>query len=325
MVKKEKYHFEPNQVKYDIIDFLLKNGNSINEPKILAELKNRYSGISQSNVNRPLHWLHDKGCVELEKSKSNIWSIKTLVNLVNILKEFPELAELLQNSDFALKIVLDALEDALVSSTNLKMTKEYTNEYDAIKTRLLSIRKDLNEKLKMSSAFFMLCVQDEYSLYRNLSDLLYISENPTAKAYIGDSFKLFIKSPSCVDLVFKSCVVMEIMERKVNFKNDMKNEIAYIKKMNNAVPEDQLKEVEKYYEKLITERNIIKQLEEKNPDKQIEYLKNNYENYLKAPGIIKWKKFVRVTNEELQDLEDKFEYKDGEWDYLKDDDPDDPA
>ena len=123
MMKKEKYHFEPNQVKYDVLDFLLKTANPISEPKILEELKNKYGGINQSNVNRPLRWLHQKGCVELKKDRTNIWSIKTLKNLENMLVQYPDLVEILQNSEHAMKIILDALEDALVSSTNLKRTK----------------------------------------------------------------------------------------------------------------------------------------------------------------------------------------------------------
>lgn len=325
MMKKEKYHFEPNQVKYDIIDLLIKTADPISEPKILEELKDKYGGISQSNVNRPLHWLHEKGCVELEKSRSNIWSVKTLKNLENILVQYPDFVGILQNSELALKIVLDVLEDALVSSTNIKRTKEYKEKYEEIKERLLNIRKDLTDKLKISTSFFKLCIRDEYSLYINLSDLLDISENPTAEAYIGDNFKLFIKSPTCIDLVFKSCIVMEIMQRKGNYREDMKNEIDYVKQMNCTIDEKQLKNLEKYYEKLTNEVKFIKEMGKTDPDKQIEYLKNNYKKFLKAPGFIKWQKFVEVKNNELQELEDDFEERGGKWDYFKEDEPDDPS
>jgi len=236
MMKKEKYHFKPNQVKYDIIDLLITTADPFSEPKILEELKNKYGGINQSNVNRPLRWLHQKGCVELKKDRTNIWSIKTLKNLENMLVQYPDLVEILQNSEHAMKIILDALEDALVSSTNLKRTKEYKEKHEEIKEHLLNIRKDLTEKLKISTSFFKLCIRDEYSLYRNLSDLLEISENPTAEAYIGDNFKLFIKSPSCIDLVFKSCIVLEIMKREGNAKKYMKKEIHFVKQMSRQPP-----------------------------------------------------------------------------------------
>lgn len=319
--RKQGGHLERNKVKIGIIEFVLRNDGPIPESEIRKFVERSYAIKDQKTVNTHLHDLKDRGCIELippKKGFPNKWDIKTTENLKNILKEFPKLVEILQNSEYALKIVLDALEDALVSSTNLKKTKEYKEKYEEIKERLLKIRKDLTEKLKMSSSFFKLCIQDEYSLWRNLSDLLDISENPTAEAYIGDNFKLFIKSPSCIDLVFKSCIVMEIMQREGNYKEDLKNEIEYIKQMNNTVDEKQLKKVKKYYEKLITERNIIKQLEEADPSKQLEYLKNNYKNFLKAPGFIKWQKFVGVHNIKLQELENEFEYNAGEWDYLKD-------
>jgi hypothetical protein len=324
MVKAKKYHYAVGEVKSKALEFILMKNEPVAEPDIRGYLQTEYDGITQATVNRHLNDLGDTGCIKLispskKTTRANRWSIAKLSNLEKIIEEYPDLTEILQKSELALKIVLDALEDALVSSTNLKKTKEYKEEYDVIKARLLMIRTDLTIKLKMSSSFFKLCVQDDYSLWRNLSDLLDISENPTAEAYIGDNFKLFITSPSCIDLVFKSCIVMEIMQRKVNYKEDLKNEIEYIKKMNNIVDEKQLKKVKKYYEKLITERNTIKQLEETDPDKQIEYLKNNYEKFFKAPGFIKWQKFVEVHNIELQELENYFEDNDGEWDYLKND------
>jgi hypothetical protein len=299
MIKKEKYHFEPNQVKFDIIDFLLKNNDSVSEPEIHEHLNDKYSGISginQSNVNRPLHWLHGKGCLELEKRRSNIWSVKTLKNLENILVQYPDFVGILQNSEHALNIVLDALEDALVSSTNLKKTKEYKEKYDVIKERLSNIRKDLTEKLKMSSAFFKLCVQDEYLLWRNLIDILEISDYPAATPYIGDGFTLFINSPSCIDLAFKSCIALEIMERKGNIIKDMKKEIDFVKQMNNTVFEGQLNQLEKYYEKT-----------------QV------------APAFLKDKKFISVRNDELDKLQAKFEKKGGKWDDFKNEEPEGPA
>jgi hypothetical protein len=325
MMKKDKYHLEPNRVKYDIIDLLIKTADPVIEPKILEELKNKYGGISQSNVNRPLHWLHKKGCVELEKSRSNIWSVKTLKNLENILVQYPDFVGFLQNSELALKIVLDGLEDALISSINLKRTKEYKEKYEEIKERLLNIRKDLTEKLKISTSFFELCIRDDYSLYRNLSDLLEISENPTAEAYIGDNFKLFIKSPSCIDLAFKSCVAIEIMSRPVNSIKDMKKEIEYVKEMNNVLPNNQLDELKKYYEKLKNEADILKQIENTDPEKQLECLKQHYKKRLKAPCFLQANKFVPVTNSELSELETAFVKNDGEWEYFKDEEPEGPA
>lgn len=315
MVKKEKYHFEPNQVKYDILDLILKNANPISEPKIREELKNKYGGINQSNVNRPLHWLHEKGCVELEKSRSNKWSIKTLKNLENIFKEFPELVETLQKKELALEIVLDALINALTHS----IKPEYMGIAE-IKQYIAPIRDDLREKLELSASFFKLCITDEYALYRNLSDLLEISDGgPHAHIFVIDEVpSVFVHSAAGADIAFKACVALDIMKRKGNVRKDMKKEIEYIKQMNNKVSETQLKELKQYYEKLTKELDFIKQMEETDPNKQLEYLKNNYEKILKAPYFIGDKKFVPVHNVELYNLQIEFEKRDGEWEYFKD-------
>jgi len=316
-------HYKKNEIKIAIIEYILINDGKISGPSIRRHLKEKYGIVDRKNITEHLKKMESKyhfikKIEPVKEGFENKWTISKIEQLKNITNEFPELVVFLQHNQFALKIVLDALEKALVSSTNLEKTKEYTEKYEEIRRRLLDIRKDLSEKLNMSSSFFKLCVTDEYSLYRNLSNMLEISEKPFEETYIGDNFILFIKSPSCVDLVFKSCIVMEIMQRNGNYKEDLKNEIEYIKRMNNAVDEIQLKKVKKYYEKLITERNIIKHLEEADPSKQLEYLKNNYKKFLKAPGFIKWQKFVQVHNIELQKLENEFEYNDGEWDYLKD-------
>ena len=300
MVKKERYHFDKGEVKSGIIEFVLGMDGKVSEPEIRKHLGDKFGVVAQGTINRHLHDLLEADCLEFfppeKKGFRNSWDIKKLKNLENMLVQYPDLVEILQNSEHAMKIILDALEDALVSSTNLKRTKEYKEKYEEIKERLLNIRKDLTEKLKISTSFFKLCIRDEYSLYRNLSDLLEISENPTAEAYIGDNFKLFIKSPSCVDLAFKSCIALEIMERGGNVRKDMKKEIHFVKQMNNTVSDGQLNQLKKYYEKT----NV-------------------------APIFIKDTKFINVENLKLYDLQYKFEKKGGKWDYLDDKEPEGPA
>jgi hypothetical protein len=330
MVKKEKYRYGVNETKAEILNYILKNDVSLSEVAIWKHLSETFGKIDRSIVNRHLHDLMGLTCVMLippeKKGLGNQWSIPRLKNLNSILREFPDLVETLQNSEIALKIVLDALEYALTASTNLSKTKEYKKKHGVIKTHLLTIRKDLTTKLRMSCSFFKLCVQDEYSLYRNLRDLLEISDYTEAKAFIGDDFTLFINSPACVDLAFKSCVVLEIMERKGDSRKYMKEEMAYIKEMNNVVSKEQLGEFKNYYEKLKNEAEYIKQIEKMDPDKQLEYYKNNYKEFLKAPYFLQAKKFVKVTNSELHKLEMNFQNDDDDaWGYFKDEEPEGSA
>ena len=292
--KKRRHHFEWNEIKKSIIEFILNTEGTVIEPDVSGFLKSRFGEFSRSTINKHLNALGKLGCIELvkseNKSKFNRWDIKTPQNLEKIVEEYPDLLENLQDNEIALKIVLDGLEDALVSSTNLKKTKEYTEKYDEIKERLSEIRGDLKTKLKMSSFFFKLCIQDEYSLWRNLSDLMEITDgDPVAEAFIGNDFKLFINSPACIDVAFKACIAIDIMKRKGNIRKDMQEEIEYIKKLNNTVSKKQLEQLEKYYETV-----------------------------QKAPYFIRDVKFISVYNSELYKLQMDFEDRGGNWDYLND-------
>lgn len=322
MVRKQGERLKQSETKSNIIKYILDKQRPVSEPEIRKHLEEKHEIKDQGRINRHLHELKKSECIELfppeKKGLSNHWGITKLKTLEKIIQEYPDLIEVLHNSELAYNIVLDALEDALVTSTNLKKTKEYKEKYNEIKKDLLRIRENLTTKLKMSNTFFKLCIQDEYALYRNIHSLLDISDYPAAASYIGDDFVLFINSPSCIDLAFKSCIALEIMERKGNVRKDMKKEIEYVKQMNNTVPETQIKELEKYYKNLINELVFIKQMEKTDPSKQLEYLKNNYEKILKAPIFIKDTKFVPVSNDKLYELQNKFEDKDGIWDYLND-------
>lgn len=292
MVRRQGDRLKQSETKSNIIKHILEKLEPVSEPEIRKHLQKNYQVNDQGSINRHLHELKKAECIEFfppeKKGLSNYWGITKLKTLEKMIKEYPGLLENLQNSELALQIVLDALEDALVSSTNLKKTKEYIEEYNKIKEHLSNIREDLIVKLKMSSGFFKLCIQDEYSLYRNLSDLMEISEEgPHADAFIGDGFKLFINHTSGIDVAFTACVAMDIMERKGNIRKNMKKEIEYIKQMKNTVSKKQLEQLEKYYEKTRI-----------------------------APFFIKDKKFVSVRNPKLSKLQHEFEDKGGEWDSL---------
>lgn len=293
MKRKQGDHLKRNKVKIGILEFVLQNGGHILESKIREFVENSYDIKDQKTVNTHLHDLKDLGCLErfsLKRGLPNYWGIETIKNLEQILEEYSDLIETLQNSEHALNIVLDALEEALISSTNPKKTDKY-KEYDEIKVYLASIRENLSVKLKMSSAFFELCIRDEYSLYRNVTELMEISDDRSrSHAFIADDFKFFVNSTSGIDVAFKACVALDIMGRKGNIRKDMKNEIEYVKEMKNAVPEKQLKQLKEYYEKTRI-----------------------------APVFIKDTKFVSVNNSKLSKLQTEFEKRSGKWDYLKDD------
>lgn len=95
MSKKGSYHFHRDEVKYGIIECILKNNNSVSEPDILKHFKKKYGEINQSNINRHVHGLKDLGCIELSppitKSRSNFWDITKIEQLKKIQGYFPEI------------------------------------------------------------------------------------------------------------------------------------------------------------------------------------------------------------------------------------------
>jgi hypothetical protein len=144
MVKKEKYHFEPNEVKIDILDFVLKNDKPVSEPNIREYLNTKYGGIDQSNVNRHLHGLEGLGCIELhlpaEKSRSNFWGIKTPEHLKAIKAEKFEMQ--LNIYEKSLDIVLNTLGIVRKSSRYV----------------------DFFIRMRLSPSFFTMCMDTDIEL-----------------------------------------------------------------------------------------------------------------------------------------------------------------
>ena len=301
MSPERRHHFEWNALKKSIVEFILNTEGPVSEQMVGEYLKGEYGEFHRSTINKHLNQLGKLGCIESvqpeHKGKFNFWDVKNLRNLGKIIEDYPDLVERLQNSEPALNIVLDALIDALISSTNPEKTETYKAEYGEIKLYITSIRENLSVKLKMSRAFLKLCIRDEYSLYRNVTELMEISEEGSvAQAFIGDNFKFFVKSTAGIDVAFQACVVMDITEQKGNVRKDLRKEIEYIKQMKNIVSTEQIEQLKKYYEKTSI-----------------------------APIFIRDKKFVSVHNYELFELQEEFEEKGGKWDYLDDQEKEGPA
>lgn len=328
-----RHHFKWDETRTSILEHILTSDNLVNEPEVRKKLQDKYgenkkSGeFDRSTINKHLHKLVKDGCIESIKNpkegKFKFYDVKTPKNLENIIKEFPEFVELLQNSDFALNIVLDALTKTLAH-----FIKPEFKEIDAVKQYIAPIREDLRTKLKMSASFFKLCITPEYNMYRNLSDLSEISDGgPHAHIFVIDDVpSVFVKSAVGADVAFKACVAIEIISRPANSRKDMKKKIEYVKEMKNQVSETQLNNLKKYYEKLKNEADILKQIENTDPDKQLECLKQHYKKLLKAPHFLQSKKFVPVDNLELCKLEKNFQNDDDDaWDYLDDKETEGPA
>lgn len=288
-MSEKKSRLGKGEVKSSIIGFALGMDRKISESEIRCYLLEKFGVMAQGTINTHLHDLLKVGCLELfppaKKGFRNHWGITKLKTLEKIIKEFPDLVGSLQNSEHALKIILDALENALSSSTNPKMTKKYKEGSEEIKKHLESVRENLSEKLKLSSSFFKLCIRDEGSLYMNFNELAKISDDGLKSDFFpGYDYKFWVIRTSGIDEAFRACVVMDIIESKGNPREELGKEIEYIKQMKNVVPVEQISLLKRYYEKTLV-----------------------------APYFIKDMKFVQVSNQELYKLQKDFEKRGGKW------------
>lgn len=298
MVEARKYHFNVGEVKSKILEFLLDNDGPTTELDLREYLQVAYNGIDQATVNRHLHDLHKLSCVELippskTTTRKNRWIIAKPKNVKKIIDEYPNLIEKVQNSEPALEIVLGALMKAVSKSTK----GEKYEEIEPVKTFIESIRAYLKPKLKLSTTFLKLCLTDEYALFRNLNELTEISDDESDVTFFtvnGSSSDHYIfMGTSGIDVAFKACVAMDIMERPADSRKDVSAEIEHVNAIKNKISERQLEELEIFYH-----THAVKS----------------------APDFLRQKKLVSIDNPRLQQIEKEFEAKGGKFldcsDYL---------
>lgn len=94
MDEKRKYHFDWDETKIEILEFILQNSAHAKEQDISDFMKEKYEGFNRTTTNKHLHQLEKLGCIEkvspVGKSRHNYWDIPTFKNLKKILSEFPE-------------------------------------------------------------------------------------------------------------------------------------------------------------------------------------------------------------------------------------------
>jgi hypothetical protein len=93
MTKKAGERLKIGEVKTAIISYILENNDSVREPDIRNYLLEKFGIKNQGTINDHLHELSGMDCISSvtpnRKSRSNFWDIKTLRNLKNIRREFP--------------------------------------------------------------------------------------------------------------------------------------------------------------------------------------------------------------------------------------------
>jgi len=94
--KERRYRFKQNLIKSDIIDFILRNRNPIQEPKIINFLQEKYGTTDRSTIHKHLHHLEEMECLEwIQPSKkttrANRWDVTKPKQLVNIRQHFSDI------------------------------------------------------------------------------------------------------------------------------------------------------------------------------------------------------------------------------------------
>lgn len=153
MVKTQGERLKSGAVKTAIISAILESTDPVSEPEIRKYLKNKLDVQDQGTINKHIKQLKDLGCVvaskTVERTRSNFWNIKTLVNLKEIRKNFSLIylnpyeksimiifnergysLNKIENLDFYIKLFLSAsLFDAFLYYDINDLTKKSTKIY----------------------------------------------------------------------------------------------------------------------------------------------------------------------------------------------------
>jgi hypothetical protein len=155
MTEKRPHHYGWNEIKTDILKFLLKNENSVSEPTIRQYLKEKYGVVDQGTVNTHLKKLNELGSIEkvtpTKKTRSNYFDVQTMDNLRNINSEFPKVS--LLSFDKSIKICLEELVgEGLIESLDCLEAKRFTIQFSVSKEYFDAFLKNGFRKL-YSNAF----------------------------------------------------------------------------------------------------------------------------------------------------------------------------
>jgi DNA-binding HxlR family transcriptional regulator len=283
MVEKTKVHFAWNEVKKSIIKFILESSGPVTEPAIREHLINIYGAADQGLINRQLHALKTSGCIEkvapVKKSRLNYWELKKLKNLENILVHYPDFVGTLQNSELALKIIIDK-HSSLITNAN----EAYLNKISKLKFEINECTERWEQHLKYSTDFFKMFLENEpEDLAARINILAQISGDDWSSSIYRVQISqtpgvdtLIYQNIYKIDLAFKACVSKDILQGQPT-----EGAIEYVKQLGDVVSDEQIEQWEKLYF-------------------------NNRNNSEGVPSFFKGKKLIPVENPKLDEIEREF-------------------
>lgn len=123
MPRKRGEHYQPQETKRKIIEFVLDYPNGIEEPTLRDYLRNSLNISEQKSIKLHLENLRKRGCLEKIKNSgfANIWTIKTADNIRSIISFLGEpFLPILQNK---------SLINTIITSLFFNMDKMKDPEY----------------------------------------------------------------------------------------------------------------------------------------------------------------------------------------------------
>lgn len=248
-------------------------------------------GIARYNIiHKDLKKLEEEGYIKSErvKEKKRVGNIPTLYsidfnieNLRRMLEEYPGLTLKMQRNELVLETIFREHSDLIYNSTK----EEYVEQIEKIKSHIKVNKESLEEKLKLSTEFFKIfLMNDEERMKNRIRSIVRMSnEEVYAMHFIindnPDSFVRINETIFGIDMAFKACVSLDILNGRFNRKAE-----EYVKQMKNEVS-----------------------------DEQIEILRHYYKNTEVAPEFLRGKKLVTIQNNKLQEIEHEFLDKGGKF------------
>jgi hypothetical protein len=198
-------HLKKNEVKTEIIQYILKNDNLILEPDLRDHLKNMFGISDIKTMKNHFKDLQKLQCIKkiTNSGKENEWRIDSIKHLYNIKKSFEEIE--LYRYKRAVEIIANKFTNSEVITVLNSISSPEKSSFRAY--------------LKLSPTFFDMCmVTDIETLYNRwiyFSDLL--DDRDVAIGILALRDKEFIEPSKdyyrkeLPYTVFKQCVLMDVL------------------------------------------------------------------------------------------------------------------
>jgi hypothetical protein len=216
MVKGKGKHLEHKKVKSSIIECILEKKEEVSEPDIRDYLKKKHNVEDQSTINKHMHDLKNRECIELippeKKGLRNKWDIKNIKNLKNIRHEFPELR--LNKYEKSIDLIMHHFGRSLMDPNGLKLYIQLL-----LSPSLFNMCIDTDEKTLFEGVWRIYINCKGADRYQRIESLLKVCYSACVKHYssfqISENAFIDIRNNSLFTYLwlFDGKTILEIFEK----------------------------------------------------------------------------------------------------------------